>query len=110
MAAILMRADRISCRAGDGCSLFLNEFAGIVARRAGFLEADSRIFPDREEILLPSNSVLIPPKLGAGRLHQQIQSIAIGKFGRLVACLFLSDLDVGKWRGEKGGIVSGWSE
>ncbi|WP_326498194.1 hypothetical protein, partial [Burkholderia cenocepacia] len=28
-------------------------------------------------------------------------------FGRLVACLRLSDLDVGKWHGEKGGIVSG---
>ncbi|WP_208458709.1 hypothetical protein, partial [Burkholderia sp. BCC1047] len=39
-----------------------------------------------------------------------IQSIAVGKFGRLVACLRLSDLDVGKWHGEKGGIVSGSSK
>ncbi|KWH58823.1 hypothetical protein WM00_08915 [Burkholderia cepacia] len=50
-------------------------------------------------------------EVAAGRssLHQQIQSIAVGKFGSLVACLRLSDLDVGKWHGRKGGIVSGWS-
>ncbi|MBR8133733.1 hypothetical protein, partial [Burkholderia ambifaria] len=52
----------------------------------------------------------VSPELGAGRIHQQIQSIAVGKFGRLVACFRLSDLDVGEWHGKKTGIVVGRSK
>jgi len=38
------------------------------------------------------------------------QSIEVGKFGRLVVCLRLSDLGATTWRGEKAGIVFEWSK
>ncbi|WP_412525780.1 hypothetical protein [Burkholderia lata] len=40
-------------------------------------------------------------------MHQQIQSIEAGKFGRLIACLCLSEFDGIKWYGEKARIVVG---
>ncbi|MBR8334590.1 hypothetical protein [Burkholderia ambifaria] len=36
--------------------------------------------------------------------------MALTKFGRLVACFRLSDLDVGEWHGKKTGIVVGRSK
>ncbi|CAB3963335.1 hypothetical protein BCO9919_00875 [Burkholderia cenocepacia] len=43
-------------------------------------------------------------------MHQQIQPIEVGKFGRLVVCLRWSELDGIKWHGEKAGIAFGWSK
>ncbi|WP_260431389.1 hypothetical protein [Burkholderia contaminans] len=40
-------------------------------------------------------------------MHQQIQPIEVGKFGRLVVCLRWSELDGIKWHGEKAGIAFG---
>ncbi len=45
--------------------------------------------------------------LEPGGFTKQIQSIEVGKFGRLVVCLCLSDLDVVKWHGEKARSVFG---
>nr|WP_254609565.1 hypothetical protein [Burkholderia lata] len=72
---------------------FLDEFTRTVACSTRALKADAATFADRKEIFLPGNSVLVLPEPGAGRLYQQIQSIEVGKFGRLIACRCLSDLD-----------------
>ncbi|WP_241011503.1 hypothetical protein [Burkholderia sp. Ac-20392] len=86
---------------------FVDEFTRTVAFSARALKADAATFSDNKEIFLPGNSVLVSPEPGAGRLHQQIQSIEVGKFGRLITCRCLSDLDGIKWHGENVGIVAG---
>jgi len=45
--------------------------------------------------------------LEPGGFTKQILSIEVGKFGRLVVCLRLSDLGVVNLQGEKAGIVFG---
>ncbi|WP_431226945.1 hypothetical protein [Burkholderia contaminans] len=50
-------------------------------------------FADSNAILRPGNAALVPAEPGAGQLHEQIQPIEVGKFGRLVVRLRWSELD-----------------
>ncbi|HDR9604667.1 TPA: hypothetical protein QDC37_006863 [Burkholderia aenigmatica] len=71
------------------------------------MKAGASTFADSKEILLPGNSLPVSLELEPSEFTKRILSIEAGKFGRLVVCLCLSDLDVVKWHGEKAGIVVG---